>query len=236
MRIGSDTSRGWLRIARDSRSRLWAYCLMDNPRAPGCGNGEGAAVSDHGLSPILLHTDTSRNRRVTAGWGTCFRAGTRRSWSRRTDMRWPLLRYIHENPVKSGIAARAQAYRWSSDRDYPEGAEGPSGWIWDRLLPDAWTNAAGGAAQLPVADARSRGGVLRRSFELGARPVNGDRASADCIVAGGGGAARRASVERGRGDAGGCRGGGNRDSGDDGYRPGPAGISSAEVAGRDLVP
>jgi hypothetical protein len=44
-----------------------------------------------------------------------------------------LLRYIHENPVKAGVVAKAQEYVWSSDRQY----RGGKGLKWldvDRLL------------------------------------------------------------------------------------------------------
>src|SRR6202162_5673725 len=38
-----------------------------------------------------------------------------------------LIRYIHENPVKAGLVARALEYEWSSDRYYRRG-KGPE-WL-----------------------------------------------------------------------------------------------------------
>ncbi len=45
-----------------------------------------------------------------------------------------LLRYIHENPVKAGVAGRAEHFAWSSDRAYRRG-RGPEWLDVDRLLP-----------------------------------------------------------------------------------------------------
>jgi REP element-mobilizing transposase RayT len=45
-----------------------------------------------------------------------------------------LIRYIHENPVKAGLAARAHEYEWSSDRYYRRG-KGPEWLDLDVVLP-----------------------------------------------------------------------------------------------------
>src|ERR1700693_6583400 len=45
-----------------------------------------------------------------------------------------LIRYIHENPVKAGLVARAQEYEWSSDRYYRRG-KGPEWLDLDVVLP-----------------------------------------------------------------------------------------------------
>ncbi len=51
--------------------------------------------------------------------GLTFDIGIGPLWQPRYDLRvpddgWSTLRYIHENPVKAGLAASADAYRWSS--------------------------------------------------------------------------------------------------------------------------
>jgi putative transposase len=41
---------------------------------------------------------------------------------RTTKELWSVIEYIHNNPVKAGLVAKATDYRWSSAREYAEGA------------------------------------------------------------------------------------------------------------------
>jgi REP element-mobilizing transposase RayT len=64
-----------------------------------------------------------------------------------------LVRYIHENPVRARLVAKARDYRWSSDRSYRQG--GGPGWLdTDEVL---------------AALATSRQAAVRRYVELMAR-------------------------------------------------------------------
>src|SRR5262245_33105291 len=51
----------------------------------------------------------------------CSRVGTRRSCARRTNTSSTLVRYVHLNPVRAGLAARAEDYPYSDHRAYLAG-------------------------------------------------------------------------------------------------------------------
>jgi hypothetical protein len=81
-----------------------------------------------------------------------------------------LVRYVHENPVKSRLVDRAQRYRWSSDRFYRQG-KGPNWLAADRVLEmfgssrsraaAAYARFMAQEATLPYEDLRAYGQVVK---------------------------------------------------------------------------
>ena len=162
MRIGSGTWRGW-RYRERFRFRLLAYCLMDNHVHLAVETGKAP------LSRIMACLQSSYTQYFNRHYGRVghlFQGRYKAFLVEKDRYALALLRYIDENPVKAGVAATAQAYRWSSDRDYREGPRTRVAGC-GSVAADAWAHPAGGAAQLPLVDARGGGGILRRRFELG---------------------------------------------------------------------
>lgn len=97
------------------RMRLYAFCLMDNHVHLALQTGK---IS---LSRIMRSINTSyagyfnaRHRRT----GYLFQGRYKSFIVDRDEYLLSLIRYIHENPVKAGLAVRAGQYRWSSHRMY----------------------------------------------------------------------------------------------------------------------
>jgi putative transposase len=98
--------------------RLLAYCLMDNHAHLAIETGKAP------LSRIMAGLQSSYtqyfNRRYQRV-GHLFQGRYKAFLIERDRYALALLRYIHENPVKAGIVASPQEYRWSSDRQYRRG-------------------------------------------------------------------------------------------------------------------
>jgi REP element-mobilizing transposase RayT len=113
------------------RFRLLAYCLMDNHVHLAVETGKAP------LSRIMACLQSSYTQYFNRHYGRVghlFQGRYKAFLVEKDRYALALLRYIHENPVKAGVAATAQAYRWSSDRDYRRG-RGPEWLDVDRLLP-----------------------------------------------------------------------------------------------------
>ena len=93
--------------------RLLAYCLMDNHVHLAIETGK-APLSRimAGLQSSYTQYFNRRHKRV----GHLFQGRYKAFLIQRDRYALALLRYIHENPVKAGIVASPQEYRWSSDR------------------------------------------------------------------------------------------------------------------------
>jgi putative transposase len=119
------------------RSRLIAYCLMDNHVHVALERG-GVALSRimRALQSAYAQQFNRRHGRV----GHLFQ-GRYKAFLVQDELHlMRLVRYIHMNPVVAGIAERPQAYRWSSDRYYRRA--GPPAWlavdlVLNRLASDA---------------------------------------------------------------------------------------------------
>ncbi len=104
--------------------RVLAYCLMGNHVHLAIERGSTK------LSRVMLTLQSSyaqsfnrRHGRV----GHLFQGRYKAFLIEKDRYLLALIRYIHENPVKAGLAAQAQAYEWSSDRYYRRG-RGPE-WL-----------------------------------------------------------------------------------------------------------
>lgn len=103
---------------------LYAYCLMDNHVHLVVERG---AVS---LSRIMLSLHSFYGQRFNRRHdrvGHLFQGRYKAYLVERDRYLLALLRYVHANPVKAGLVARAERYRWSSARCYRTG-NGP-GWL-----------------------------------------------------------------------------------------------------------
>jgi REP element-mobilizing transposase RayT len=97
------------------RFQLYAYCLMTNHVHL------AIEVGPVRLSRIMLALHGSyaqafnqRHQRV----GHLFQGRYKALLVQKSSYLLALVRYIHDNPVKAGIASEPQLYRWSSDRFY----------------------------------------------------------------------------------------------------------------------
>jgi len=110
---------------------VWAYCLMDNHVHLGLEMGKVP------LSRVMAGLQTSytqyfnrRHRRA----GHLFQGRYKAFLVEKDRYALAMVRYIHENPVRAGMAKKANEHAWSSDRYFRRG-EGP-GWLdLDRVLP-----------------------------------------------------------------------------------------------------
>src|SRR5262245_45941406 len=100
--------------------RLLACCLMGDHVHLAIETGEAS------LSKIMACLQSSytqafnrRHRRV----GHLFQGRYKAFLIEKDRYALALLRYVHENPVKAGIVAAPEEYRWSSDRHYRRGKD-----------------------------------------------------------------------------------------------------------------
>ena len=100
------------------RFRLYAYCLMSNHVHLALETGSvplsRVVLSLHGSYAQAFN---QRHERV----GHLFQGRYKAFLVQKASYLLSLVRYIHENPVKAGIVANPQDYRWSSDRFYRGG-------------------------------------------------------------------------------------------------------------------
>lgn len=110
--------------------RLLAYCLMDNHVHL------AIETADAPLSRVMAGLQSSYTQyfnRRHARVGHLFQGRYKAFLVEKDRHALALLRYIHENPVKAGLVARAADPAWSSDPYYRRG-KGPEWLDVDRLL------------------------------------------------------------------------------------------------------
>ncbi len=110
--------------------QLLAYCLLDNHVHLAIETGKiPLSRIMAGLQSSYTQYFNRRHRRV----GHLFQGRYKAFLVEEDPYALTLLRYIHENPVKAGMTARAEKYAWSSDRYYRRG-KGPDWLDLDRML------------------------------------------------------------------------------------------------------
>ena len=126
--LGSNDYLSFLKVLEEGsvmgNVRIAAFCLMPNHyhillHTPG-GN----------LSRFMRHVDgvyTQRFNRVHKMGGSLFRGRYKAIVVEADRYLLELVRYVHRNPVRAGLAQRADRYRWSSDRCYRSGS---AQWTW----------------------------------------------------------------------------------------------------------
>jgi len=112
-----------LKYARKYQVAIWAYCLMDNHvhllAVPETETGLARGI---GMTN-MLYTQYLNRKRDQSG----------RIWQNRffscivenDPYLWAVARYIERNPLKAGLAADAQDYRWSSANAHLTGSTDP---------------------------------------------------------------------------------------------------------------
>jgi len=92
---------------------------------------------------LLTHTDTQRWHAHYHTWGTGYLyQGRLRAFPVETDDHlYTVLRYVERKPLRAGLVARAEEWRWSSlaQRQRPEEQLRPLLHPWPVPLPEAWT-------------------------------------------------------------------------------------------------
>ena len=116
--------------AHKHRVQIWAYCLMSN--------------HIHLLAVPEMETSLSRGIGLTNQMYTQYlnrkQRQTGRVWQNRffscvvenEQYLWAVARYIERNPLKAGLAASVEEYRWSSAKAHVMGAPDPL------LSADSW--------------------------------------------------------------------------------------------------
>jgi putative transposase len=111
----------WMRrCAEDCGVEVWAYCLMSNH----------VHLVATGREPDSLSKTMARAHRRQARWINLQRGWSGHLWANRfhsslldeVHLR-NAIRYVELNPVRAGLVARAEDYRWSSARFHCFGAE-----------------------------------------------------------------------------------------------------------------
>lgn len=113
----------YLRIFGELRAKadvaIWAYCLMPN-------HVHFVAVprDETGLAKLFGCTHQRYALRLNATQGWCGHLWQERFFSSVMDERHLIaaVRYIEQNPVRAGLCARAEDWRWSSVHSYLGGA------------------------------------------------------------------------------------------------------------------
>jgi len=103
---------------------LYAYCLMTNHVHLAIEEGDvRLSRIMHALQSSYTLWFNRRHSRV----GHLFQGRFKSYLVDRDEYLLALVRYIHENPVRAGMVARPQEYRWSSDRYFRTGRS--PGWF-----------------------------------------------------------------------------------------------------------
>jgi len=97
--------------------RIWAYCLMDNHvhmvAVPSTKGGLAKAISEtHRKYTCLIN--------IREDWKGYLWQGRFVSYPLDDGYCYSVIRYIERNPVRAGIVAKAEDYRWSSARPHVE--------------------------------------------------------------------------------------------------------------------
>jgi putative transposase len=94
--------------------RLLGYCLMPNhwhlvlwPRADG-------DLSHYARWVTVTHTQRYHAHYHTAGTGPVYQGRFKAFPVQDDDHLWAVLRYVERNPLRAGLVATAEAWRWSS--------------------------------------------------------------------------------------------------------------------------
>jgi putative transposase len=99
---------------------VWAYCLMPNHvhliLVPSDRDGLRAALGE-------AHRRYTRMVNVRKGWRGYLWQGRFASFPMDEDYLYACARYVELNPVRAGLAARAQDWRWSSARAHLNGKD-----------------------------------------------------------------------------------------------------------------
>jgi len=117
--------------AKKHRLQIWAYCLMDN-------HIHLLAVPE---TEIALSRGVGLTNQVYTQYLNRKLHQSGRIWQNRffscvvenDQYLWTVARYIEQNPLKAGLVARAETYRWSSAKAHVTGAPdsllGASSWL-----------------------------------------------------------------------------------------------------------
>jgi putative transposase len=100
---------------------VWAYCLMTSHV-----HLLGLGLAADSLGKALQEVEGGHARRINRRYRWSGHLWANRFYSSPTaaEHLWAAVRYIERNPVRAGIAARAEDYPWSSARAHC-GLEGP---------------------------------------------------------------------------------------------------------------
>ena len=107
---------GLIRLSRDLGADILAFCLMGNHFHIAIQIGPVALASI--MQRLLTSYSLAFNRRHNRT-GHLFQARYKAIVCRDERYLASLIRYIHLNPVRAGLVARAQDWRWSSIADGP---------------------------------------------------------------------------------------------------------------------
>ena len=123
--------------------RLFAYCLMPNHW-----HLVLRTTHDGELSPYMQWVTTTHMRRWhahrgTAGTGPVYQGRFKSFPVQADDHLLVVCRYVERNPVRAGLAKRAERWRWSSARADGSGADGERPWLlprarWPAEAPKDW--------------------------------------------------------------------------------------------------
>jgi REP-associated tyrosine transposase len=128
--------------ARLHRLQILAYCLMTNHL-----HLVAIPLTPRAMAGALRHT----HGRFAQYWNT-ERGAVGHMWQNRyyscamqPSRVWPVIRYVELNPLRAGIASRAEDYRWSSAAAHSRGLD-PSGVLDMDWWAAAWTQGDWSAA------------------------------------------------------------------------------------------
>lgn len=113
--FGEEDRKGYLRILQEQTQnyqvKVWAYCLMSNHIhlivVPD-------KVEDLAMAIGETHKKYTRMVNFREGWRGYLWEGRFKSFVLDEKHVYAAVRYVERNPVRAGIAARAEDYRWSS--------------------------------------------------------------------------------------------------------------------------
>jgi putative transposase len=94
---------------------IWAYCLMDNHvhmvAVPSTSDSLAKAIGQ-------THLHYTRMVNLREGWNGYLWEGRFKSYVLDESYLYAAVRYVEQNPVKAGIAGKAEDYPWSSARSH----------------------------------------------------------------------------------------------------------------------
>lgn len=159
-----ETYLSWLREYSDKfEVEILAYCLMTNHV-----HLIAVPASDEGLHRVLkpLHMRYAQRINRAQGWKGHLWQGRFFSSPLDEAYLWAAVRYVERNPVRAGMARRAENYRWSSAAAHcgkrPDELHNPDS-VWSKrfLEMEDWS------AWLAEGDEAEEIQMLRRNIEKG---------------------------------------------------------------------